>query len=207
VILVLFRLGCDGQTSGGAEPSAAGDVTGVINAAGDGIPSGPASSEPVPQDGVTLSVPPPEDRGEAPSEVNPQTEPGQVQTLLGETGGIAFVGDWTSPACGGRGYARNVYFASTNEYAVIELVSPCPVGATCVWSGMSTFAGTWRLDGNKLRVQEVGLTSMPEGGPHPVLFEGTSDGTLVENGCTYTRGLTVPPGYDENRVRPKIPGT
>lgn len=130
----------------------------------------------------------------------------QVDTLLGKVDGVAFVGDWTSPPCGGRTYARNIRFESDQEYGVMELVSPCPVGTTCVWSGLATFAGLWDQQGPKLILQEIGMTKNVAGGPHPVFFESTADGRLVENGCFYTKGLTVPPGYTEEKVRPKLGG-
>jgi hypothetical protein len=28
----------------------------------------------------------------------------------------------------------------------------------------------------------------------------------MENNCEYTRGVTVPPGYTEAQVSPKVPG-
>ncbi len=127
-------------------------------------------------------------------------------TLLGEVQGVAIVGDWTSPACGGRTYARNISFSSNQHYAAIDLVSPCPVDTTCVWSGLTAFAGLWELQGKKLRVQQVGVPDVP-GGPRPVFFEATSDGKLIENGCLYEKGLTIPPGYAEASVKPKISGT
>ncbi len=128
-----------------------------------------------------------------------------VPTLFGEVQGVSFVGDWTSPACSGRAYARNVHFDADQQYAVIDLVSPCPTGTTCAWSGMIQFGGLWAIDGLKLRVQEIGGSPAGLGGPHPVLFEATADGTLQENGCIYQKGLTVPAGYEEDRVRPKVP--
>jgi hypothetical protein len=124
-------------------------------------------------------------------------------TLLGEVQGIAIVGDWTSGACGGRTYARNISFASDQHYAAVDLVSPCPPDVACVWSGITAFAGLWELQGKKLRVQEVGVPATP-GGPRPVFFEATADGKLVENGCLYEKGLTVPPGYEEATVRPAV---
>lgn len=124
-------------------------------------------------------------------------------TLLGEVQGIAIVGDWTSAACGGRTYARNISFAADQHYAAVDLVSPCPPGATCVWSGLTAFAGLWELQGKKLRVQEVGVPATP-GGPRPTFFEATADGKLVENGCLYEKGLTIPPGYTEASVKPKL---
>jgi len=128
-----------------------------------------------------------------------------VPTLLGEVQGVAFVGEWTSPACGGRAYARNVRFDSEQRFAVVDIVDPCPPDKECAWSGLTGFNGLWAVDGARLKVREIGSVPAGAGGPHPVLFEATADGKLVENGCTYERGLTVPPGYTEERVRPVIP--
>lgn len=128
----------------------------------------------------------------------------QEITLLGKVEGVKFVGDWTSPPCGGRTYARNLHFDADQHYAAIDLVEPCPPGTECVWSGMVGFQGLWALEGKVIKVREIGMVAAQAGGPHPVKFEATEDGKLVENGCFYTQGLTVPPGYTEERVRPEI---
>lgn len=149
-------------------------------------PAAPASGEPAP----TSAAPGPGDP--------------TVPTLLGDVKGVAFVGDWTSPSCGGRAYARNIHFDAENSYAGIDLVSPCPTGTTCVWSGMIAYAGIWVQEGDRLKLREIGGPTGP-GSPHPTEFTATVEGSLVENGCAYSRGLTVPAGYEEDRVRPKIP--
>lgn len=128
----------------------------------------------------------------------------RVETLLGDAPGIHFVGDWTSTGCEGRSYARNIRFESENTWAAIDLVSPCPTGTTCSWSGLVTFSGIWKIQGQELLTREVGGTTQT-GGPHPTKFVATKDGKLVENGCTYETGLTVPEGYEKDRVTPKIP--
>ena len=134
----------------------------------------------------------------------PPIEGPTVNTLLGEATGVAFLGDWTSASCGGRAHARNLRFEENHEYAGIDLVSPCPSGVTCAWSGMVLFAGSWRQDGKQLHLHE--LTGEGKGSPHPSLVEANGDGNLVESGCIYTRGLTVLAGYTEDRVRPRPPG-
>ncbi len=136
----------------------------------------------------------------------PAVPPGAptVPTLLGDVPGVAFLGDWTSPGCEGRAYARNLRFEKEGDYAGIDLVSPCPPDAQCMWSGIVGFAGIWKQEGNKLLLREIGAPTAA-GSPHPTEVISTVDGTLVENGCTYTRGLTVPPGQTEEQVRPKIP--
>lgn len=132
-------------------------------------------------------------------------KPPTVPTLLGDVPGVMFVGDWTSPGCEGRAYPRNLHFRNDNSYAGIDLVSPCPPDTQCVWSGMVGYAGIWKQEGNKLLLREIGAPTEP-GSPHPTEIISTFDGTLMENGCTYTRGLTVPPGLTEDKVRPQIPG-
>jgi hypothetical protein len=146
------------------------------------------------------STPPPAAPDAPPSAENPAS----VSTLLGRTPGVHFVGDWTSPPCGGRGYARNLHFDVDQGYAGVDLVSPCPVGTTCAWSGLIGYAGLWAQEGDKLKLREIGGATTP-GSPHPTEFISTVEGNLVENGCTYTTGLTVPPGYTEDKVRPKVP--
>jgi hypothetical protein len=127
-----------------------------------------------------------------------------VPTLLGDVPGVAFVGDWTSPGCAGRTFARNLRFESDNSYAGVDLVSPCPPDTECVWSGLVGYAGIWKQEGNKLQLREIGAPTAP-GSPHPTEVISTFDGTLMENGCTYTKGLAVPPGMTEEQVRPRIP--
>lgn len=133
------------------------------------------------------------------------TTPGmpQVDTLLGKVDGIYITGDWTSKGCEGRSYARNVRFEADRTYAVIDMVSPCPVGTTCAWSGMTTFGGKWTIENRELLTRELG-GGTAAGGPHPTRFVATMDGKLVENGCTYEKGLTVPEGYEAARVTPQV---
>jgi hypothetical protein len=177
---------CGGEApAGGAEPT----------------PVAPGDPAPAPGPGPVASP------SEAAPGEPPRIKPVTVPTLLGEAEGVAFVGDWTSGPCGGRTYARNVRFESDNSYAVVDLVSPCPVGTTCMWSGVLSFAGEWRQDGTRLNLRELGINAASgPGGPHPVFFESTPEGKLVENQCLYERGLTVPPGFTEEKVRPRVPG-
>ena len=146
---------------------------------------------------ATPEAPPPEP---PPPEVGPT-----VPTMLGEIPGVEFLGDWTSPGCPGRSYARNIRFEDYGNYAAVDLVAPCPPGQDCGWTGMVGFAGIWKREGDRLELREMGGNSQP-GGPHPTRFQSTTEGYLVENGCQYQRGLTVPPGYDEVVVRPRVPG-
>lgn len=135
----------------------------------------------------------------------PPPEGPTVPTLLGEASGVAFEGNWTSPSCGGRSYARNLRFEVDGTYAAIDLVSPCPPGTHCVWSGMVGYNGSWSLsDPKHLAMREMGAPAGP-GSPHPTVFTADINGNLIESGCSYQKGLTVPPGYSEEQVTPRVP--
>jgi len=164
----------------------------------------------VAEDPVLLPKPP-EGTGEAapvPTDATNGTTPGmpQVDTLLGKADGIHFLGDWTSTGCEGRTYARNVRFEANHRYAVVDLVSPCPVGATCAWSGLTTFDGIWQIEERELKTRELG-GGTAQGGPHPTSWQATMEGKLMENRCVYERGITVPEGYEAARVTPVVPSS
>ncbi len=81
------------------------------------------------------------------------------------------VGTWASATCGERTYARELVFVEGGSYVRLDLVSPCPPDALCVWSGIVHFTGGWRLEGDRVRlIEEVqvgsggpaGFTSRPE---------------------------------------------
>lgn len=168
-------------------------------------PAPPAVDPPVAV--APVAPPAPSEPAAAPPAATPPAgDTVTAPTLLGPAPGVAFLGNWTSAACGGRAYARNIHFEEDQTYAGIDLVSPCPVGASCIWSGMTGYAGIWVQNGKEVSLREIGAPTT-EGGPHPTKFEATADGKLVENGCFYTRGLTVPKGYEESRVTPHAPGT
>ncbi len=138
-------------------------------------------------------------------EPEPLPEGPKVQTLLGEAVGVRFVGNWTAAPCGARNYARNIRFDKNNQYAAIDLVSPCPAGGTCVWSGMVGYAGSWTVVDNELILKEIHAPGAP-GSPHPQRFLAALDGKLMEGDCPYVGGLTVPDGYTESQVTPRAPG-
>jgi hypothetical protein len=133
-------------------------------------------------------------------------EPGkdpQYYTLLGHVEGVVFTGDWTSPSCGGRAFPQNLRFEEVGQkWAVANLVEPCPPGKQCSWSGMQRQEGIWAKEDN-----DAGIVLKGSGGAgsQPLRrFKATSNGRLVESGCVFVRGLTVPDGYTEEQVRPTV---
>ena len=164
-----------------------------------------APPTPVPAAADAVLFPPNNAVGGTPQEMPANgTTPGmpQVDTLLGKVDGILIAGNWTSKGCEGRTYARNIRFETNRTYAAVDLVSPCPVGTSCAWSGMTAFGGKWTIENRELLTRELGAGTA-EGGPHPTKFVATMDGTLIENSCVYEKGLTVPEGYDVTRVTPQ----
>lgn len=125
-----------------------------------------------------------------------------VPTLLGEAHGVAYLGDWTSKDCTARTFARNIRFEDDGTYAAVDLVSPCPVGTQCAWSGIVAYQGIYQQQSETLELRDIGGT--PAAGPHPTSFRADDAGHLVEGGCTYEKGLTVPEGYDAAKVTPAI---
>jgi hypothetical protein len=125
--------------------------------------------------------------------------------MLGKVPGVQYEGSWTSAGCASRTFARNITLWSDGEYAGIDLISPCPAGTTCAWSGLVTYAGIWKQEGDTLQLREIGAPFKP-GAPHPTEFRATTDGKLVENDCFYEKGLTTPAGYTPDQVLPRLPG-
>lgn len=134
--------------------------------------------------------------------VPPVVQGPTVPTLLGDAPGILYLGDWTSPPCPVRDFARNIHFEGDGNYAAMDLVAPCPVGTQCAWSGITAYQGIWEQQHETVELRDMGGT--PGTGPHPTSFRANDKGQLVENGCPYNRGITVPDGYTAESVTPKI---
>lgn len=133
----------------------------------------------------------------------PEPIPGPtVSTLLGDAPGITYLGQWTSKACPTRAFARNILFEDDGNYAAADLISPCPVGTQCAWSGISLYQGIWSQQGETIETRDMGGTAAA--GPHPTSFRANDRSQLVEGGCTYDRGLTVPDGYTPESVTPRF---
>ena len=104
------------------------------------------------------------------------------------------VGIWQSSSCGKRKYARLIQFETGGAFQGRDLVSPCPPGTRCLWSGIVNIKGTFEVQTDKIKL----ANSQPAAGPAPAepfptamdIDRGTSspveilaDGTR----CAYTR--------------------
>ena len=91
-----------------------------------------------------------------------------------------------SGPCGDRTYVREIDLEPGGRFTARDLVSPCPPGVLCVWSGIVTRAGTaaWREGALMLE------TAVPAGGP-PVgplpdrLVPAGPDALQDSAGCLY----------------------
>ncbi len=71
---------------------------------------------------------------------------------------ITLDGTWESASCGSRTYARRITFAEAAKFIAEELVSPCPKGVSCVWSGIIIRQGTYKVEQDTIALT-VGKTS------------------------------------------------
>ncbi|MFO0758491.1 MAG: hypothetical protein U0359_18505 [Byssovorax sp.] len=82
----------------------------------------------------------------------------------------ALAGEWTSPSCGDRKYARSFSFDDAGGFSAQDLVSPCPKGVTCVWSGIVVRKGTYAVQGSKVALTPAGAADT-RGAPFPASLE------------------------------------
>ncbi len=95
------------------------------------------------------------------------------------------VGEWSSPGCGERAYERRVALLEGGTFSGQERISPCPPGASCMWSGVHSFTGQWTLTG-----QNIALTvtktdaqdALAEAWPDVLTWAGER---ILEGDCAY----------------------
>lgn len=61
-------------------------------------------------------------------------------------GATSLVGTWESASCGARTYPRRITFADAAAFTAEDLVSPCPKGTQCIWSGIINRSGTYKIE-------------------------------------------------------------
>ncbi len=125
-----------------------------------------------------------------PAESTEQAEP-VSEVVADSPSRFPLPSSWTSAACEGRAYERQITFTE-DRYQAKDLVSPCPPGVVCVWSGIIDRTGSWTLDRKQLRLTpDVDAPTVAQASNHPLpahLWLGP-DGTLTEDegACPYAR--------------------
>ena len=119
-------------------------------------------------------------------------------TWLGAVKGVNVLGEWTSK-CATHGYARNLRLVTGGRWYGTDITTPCEPGKQCLWNGLVLLSGTWGKLDERLILNVINQPSMK--------FVSTDAGELVEEdvGCTYTKGVTVPPGYTREQVQAEVP--
>jgi hypothetical protein len=87
-------------------------------------------------------------------------------------------------ACGDRAFPREIGLQG-GTYVGRDLVSPCPMGATCMWSGIVEFKGTLTRDGDSLVLEETSAAPQVGPSPRPKRLTPKSSGWADENGCSF----------------------
>lgn len=128
--------------------------------------------------------PPAETGGESPSATPEPTPPGSTPAPAPTSAASSappapaadgWIGSWASASCGPRAYRREVTFAADGTVKGRDLVSPCPKGAACVWSGIVDWKGTYTAAEGKLA-----LAVKIDGGPRGQLTLPTELGWDAE---------------------------
>lgn len=195
-LLLLALPACvEGTTSSGAATSPA-EATGTtapvattpVAPAAPTTPAAPISAHPA-TTAVTPVATAPATPTTIPTVAPTATAPASIPGTTPAAGSLA--GTWESASCGSRAYSRRITFSEPASFTAEDLVSPCPKGTTCVWSGIINRSGSY-----KTQKDIVTLTVSKTGnGPAKTQFPAslTLDAAhgLVEAGsdgkpCAYT---------------------
>lgn len=89
----------------------------------------------------------------APSPTGPTGGDGATSTGAGSPpAAVNVVGGWSSPSCGARTYTRTITLNEGGSFSAQDLVSPCPPGAQCIWSGIVDTTGSYSIQGTTIQL-------------------------------------------------------
>lgn len=119
-----------------------------------------------------------------PTEPTPPDEPATPPPLHGAP--------WESASCGERTYPRTLELREDGSFLARDLVSPCPEGATCVWSGIVERAGTYTASADRITLVRAGNEPAPAAKALPDALQREPSGAPAEVDaggarCVYTR--------------------
>ena len=98
--------------------------------------------------------------------------------------GAAELAGWWSDVVDGK-YATSYQFQASGTFSREDAVSPCPAGATCIWSGIVTSAGTWTIKGMAVQLKWTSAQGANFGLQFPTSLASTKQCTtwhLAESG-------------------------
>ena len=118
----------------------------------------------------------------------PTMEPRTPPPSMAGAALIALDGTWESPSCGSRTYPRRITFAEAANFVAEDLVSPCPKGTTCVWSGIINRQGTYRVEKDTVTLTVAKTSTGPAKVEFPTSLTLDASRAPVEAGsCVYKR--------------------
>ena len=145
--------------------------------------AGQTSTDAAGTSGVDATSPPASDPSE-PEVATPPDEPASGPDLSGA---------WRGEACGDRTYPRELVFTKDQRFESNDLVSPCPPGVACVWSGIVTRSGAWSVEQTTILLKADLPKDAPSGpasavAPLPEQLTRAHDILKDTEGCAYRRG-------------------
>lgn len=108
------------------------------------------------------------------------------------------VGTWQSASCGDRTYPRHITFADATTFSAEDLVSPCPKGTACIWSGILNHQGSYKVEKDVIALKVEKASSGPKKVQFPASLTLDANRAPVESGsdgkpCPYRQaGITKP---------------
>jgi hypothetical protein len=120
----------------------------AIGSTSPGTPATPATpTAPISPLPATTAVTPPvaATPSTVPTVAATATAPTGIPSTGPAAGAAGLAGTWESASCGARTYPRRITFAEPASFTAEDLVSPCPKGTTCVWSGIINRSGTYKV--------------------------------------------------------------
>ena len=138
-----------------------------------------------------LACPKPAELPDTPPEVEVQVTPDAPE--VPEPAYASFVGTHSSPECGEeRKYPRHVVLSEDMSYTMTDLVSPCPPGGMCAWSGVVIAKGQWAVEGPMVIFTEGKVDNPDMGAPRPAKLTRGQTGQLMEGRCLYIQSSSAP---------------
>jgi hypothetical protein len=114
--------------------------------------------------------------------VEPDTQTPEPVVAKEKTGPVDITGAWENSSCGERQYPRKVSFNDKGTFTGLDEVAPCPPNAMCVWSGIISWGGTWKLEDRDIviDIKPIGGDKQPDSLPKGFVVLATDPVSIGE---------------------------
>jgi len=86
-----------------------------------------------------------------------------------------------------RTYAREISLAKDGSFTARDLVSPCPAGKVCVWSGIVDRSGKWAMKESSVILTVEKGADNKAGQAFPAQIPFTNGALTEDGGCAYQK--------------------